>query len=226
MRFKSLAKELKGTVLEILGTAFSVGCQVDGRSPKEISDDIKSGEIDSKLLLFLQAWNYVTYHSAQFLTSRRSVAKVSSPRFRASAEVNSIFLDKAIVEICQRQSLIFSSLPRASFCHPFLIPSPAFPSSSFCFRISTLLLLAQPPPFANTLALTSFPSWIGNTYGIGLFWCKEDRTFSDTLLTTASCLERGSGCRGPSNCVYIVVHRVRAVCVALRGGCDKTVEPV
>jgi large subunit ribosomal protein L12e len=47
MRFKSLAKELKGTVLEILGTAFSVGCQVDGRSPKEISDDIKSGEIDS-----------------------------------------------------------------------------------------------------------------------------------------------------------------------------------
>jgi large subunit ribosomal protein L12e len=56
MRFKSLAKELKGTVLEILGTAFSVGCQVDGRSPKEISDDIKSGEIDSKLLLLLQAW--------------------------------------------------------------------------------------------------------------------------------------------------------------------------
>jgi hypothetical protein len=49
MRFKSLAKELKGTVLEILGTAFSVGCQVDGRSPKVISDEIKSGEIDSKL---------------------------------------------------------------------------------------------------------------------------------------------------------------------------------
>ena len=49
MRSKSLAKELKGTVLEILGTAFSVGCQVDGRSPKVISDEIKSGEIDSKL---------------------------------------------------------------------------------------------------------------------------------------------------------------------------------
>lgn len=43
---KSLAKELKGTVLEILGTAFSVGCQVDGRSPKDISDDIKEGNID------------------------------------------------------------------------------------------------------------------------------------------------------------------------------------
>lgn len=45
---KSLARELKGTVLEILGTAFSVGCQVDGRSPKEISDEIKEGNIDSK----------------------------------------------------------------------------------------------------------------------------------------------------------------------------------
>jgi hypothetical protein len=48
MRFKSLSKELKGGVKEILGTAFSVGCQVDGRSPKDISDDIESGEIESK----------------------------------------------------------------------------------------------------------------------------------------------------------------------------------
>ena len=45
---KSLAKDLRGTVKEILGTAFSVGCQVDGKSPKEISDDIESGEIESK----------------------------------------------------------------------------------------------------------------------------------------------------------------------------------
>jgi large subunit ribosomal protein L12e len=45
---KSLARELKGTVLEILGTAFSVGCQVDGRSPKDISDDIKAGEIEGE----------------------------------------------------------------------------------------------------------------------------------------------------------------------------------
>ena len=45
---KSLSRELKGTVLEILGTAFSVGCQVDGKSPKEISDQIKDGTIDSE----------------------------------------------------------------------------------------------------------------------------------------------------------------------------------
>ena len=50
MRFKSLAKELSGTVKEVLGTAYSVGCQVDGRSPKEISDEIDSGNIESKLL--------------------------------------------------------------------------------------------------------------------------------------------------------------------------------
>jgi len=55
MRFKSLAKELKGTVKEILGTAFSVGCQVDGRSPKDVSDDIESGEIESKFSCFFSA---------------------------------------------------------------------------------------------------------------------------------------------------------------------------
>jgi ribosomal protein L11 len=48
MRFKSLSKDLGGTVKEVLGTAFSVGCQVDGRSPKEVSDDITSGDILSK----------------------------------------------------------------------------------------------------------------------------------------------------------------------------------
>ena len=48
MRFKSLAKDLSGTVKEVLGTAYSVGCQVDGRSPKEISDEIANGTIESK----------------------------------------------------------------------------------------------------------------------------------------------------------------------------------
>ncbi|QIX00905.1 hypothetical protein AMS68_006422 [Peltaster fructicola] len=46
MRSKSMAKDLKGTVKEILGTAFSTGCQVDGRSPKLVSDDVESGEIE------------------------------------------------------------------------------------------------------------------------------------------------------------------------------------
>ncbi|KAL2119449.1 hypothetical protein VTJ04DRAFT_6410 [Mycothermus thermophilus] len=46
MRFKSFSKDLKGGVKEILGTAFSVGCQVDGKSPKAVSDAIEAGEID------------------------------------------------------------------------------------------------------------------------------------------------------------------------------------
>ncbi|KAI4182051.1 MAG: hypothetical protein LQ348_004915, partial [Seirophora lacunosa] len=46
MQFKSLSKSLAGTVKEVLGTAYSVGCQVDGRSPKDISDDVASGAIE------------------------------------------------------------------------------------------------------------------------------------------------------------------------------------
>ena len=47
MRFKSLARELKGTVKEVLGTAFSVGCTVDDRPPKDITADIAAGVIES-----------------------------------------------------------------------------------------------------------------------------------------------------------------------------------
>ena len=47
MRYKSLSKDLAGTVKEVLGTAYSVGCQVDGRSPKDVSDDVANGAIES-----------------------------------------------------------------------------------------------------------------------------------------------------------------------------------
>ncbi|KAJ1725581.1 hypothetical protein LPJ53_000251 [Coemansia erecta] len=43
---KSLARELKGTVKEILGTCFSVGCTVDGESPVDIQKKISTGEIE------------------------------------------------------------------------------------------------------------------------------------------------------------------------------------
>lgn len=36
MRPKSMASEFKGTVKEVLGTCVSIGCSVDGKSPKEI----------------------------------------------------------------------------------------------------------------------------------------------------------------------------------------------
>ena len=46
MQPKSLAKDLSGVVREILGTANSVGCTVDRKSPKALCDAIKAGEIE------------------------------------------------------------------------------------------------------------------------------------------------------------------------------------
>jgi len=43
MRPRSMARELRGTVKEILGTAFSVGCTVEGRSPKDVCGDVGAG---------------------------------------------------------------------------------------------------------------------------------------------------------------------------------------
>ncbi|EIW65741.1 60S ribosomal protein L12 [Tremella mesenterica] len=46
MAHKSFAKNLAGGVKEILGTAQSVGCTVDGRPPHDIIEAIDAGEID------------------------------------------------------------------------------------------------------------------------------------------------------------------------------------
>lgn len=48
MRYKSFAKELEGTVKEILGTAQSVGCQVDGKPPHAVIEAIDNGDVDSE----------------------------------------------------------------------------------------------------------------------------------------------------------------------------------
>merc|ERR1711865_961019 len=42
---KSMAIEFEGTCKEILGTCVSLGCTVDGKSPKDITAAINSGEI-------------------------------------------------------------------------------------------------------------------------------------------------------------------------------------
>ena len=46
MRSKSLAKDLSGVAKEILGTAQSVGCTVDGKPPHDVIDAINDGEIE------------------------------------------------------------------------------------------------------------------------------------------------------------------------------------
>lgn len=75
MKYKSFSKSLEGTVKEILGTAFSVGCQVDGKSPKAITEAIEAGEIDSESF-------HVGYIDPSGLTnsSSRRVKGVDCPR--------------------------------------------------------------------------------------------------------------------------------------------------
>jgi large subunit ribosomal protein L12e len=46
MMTKSLAKTLAACVTEILGTAQSVGCTVDGQPPHDVIDGINSGEVE------------------------------------------------------------------------------------------------------------------------------------------------------------------------------------
>ena len=48
MRPKSMSAEFSGTVKEVLGTCVSIGCTVDGQSPKDIQKKIDSGEVEVK----------------------------------------------------------------------------------------------------------------------------------------------------------------------------------
>merc|ERR1719245_1879255 len=46
MRERSMARELAGTVKEILGTCNSIGCSVNGESPRDIQAGIDDGEVE------------------------------------------------------------------------------------------------------------------------------------------------------------------------------------
>ena len=43
VRFKSMSKKLEGTVLEVLGTANSIGCKVNCKTPMEVQEEIHNG---------------------------------------------------------------------------------------------------------------------------------------------------------------------------------------
>ena len=49
MAEKSNARDLSGTIREILGTCVSVGCTVDDRSPKDLAIEIRDGELEVPL---------------------------------------------------------------------------------------------------------------------------------------------------------------------------------
>jgi large subunit ribosomal protein L11 len=44
-----LAKDMKGRVLEVVGTCLSMGVTVDGKGPKEITAEIRAGKYDKAL---------------------------------------------------------------------------------------------------------------------------------------------------------------------------------
>ena len=44
MKEKSLARDMKGTVKEVLGTCLAVGITVDGKSPKEVTQEVENGQ--------------------------------------------------------------------------------------------------------------------------------------------------------------------------------------
>jgi large subunit ribosomal protein L11 len=44
-----LAKDLKGRVLEVVGTSHSMGVTVDGKNPKDITAEIRAGKYDKAL---------------------------------------------------------------------------------------------------------------------------------------------------------------------------------
>jgi len=45
IRGRSMAKEFKGTVREVLGTAMSIGCSIGGESPKKAIRQIDDGTV-------------------------------------------------------------------------------------------------------------------------------------------------------------------------------------
>jgi large subunit ribosomal protein L12e len=45
MRSKSMAKKLVGTVKEVLGTANSIGCTVNGQAPSDLQKQIDEGAV-------------------------------------------------------------------------------------------------------------------------------------------------------------------------------------
>jgi len=46
MRERSMAKKLAGTVKEILGTCNSIGCTVNGETPRDLQQMIDDGEVE------------------------------------------------------------------------------------------------------------------------------------------------------------------------------------
>ncbi|KAK8306913.1 hypothetical protein V6Z11_D03G158600 [Gossypium hirsutum] len=84
MRPRSMAKDLRGTVKEILGTCVSVGCTVDGKDPKDLQQEIDDGDVDVPLDPTAVAINTKKKQTAATLSSSQQPRRSNCPRSAAS----------------------------------------------------------------------------------------------------------------------------------------------
>ena len=71
-----MARKLEGTVKEILGTAQSVGCTVDGQPPHDIIDKINDNEIEIEVCIFIASFSPVNINNCYI--ARLSLNKMST----------------------------------------------------------------------------------------------------------------------------------------------------
>lgn len=185
MRYKSLAKELKGTVKEILGTAFSVGCQVDGRSPKDVSDDIESGEIESTTPLPCEP--------------QAIRANVSGSTGRVMQAAVSFHLPWGVSLSVHETHEMKNHMGCSGITFPVRVIEPCVTASPNCpvrapgttmLRRWKLSVPPGPKPrkphkhlcqHSGPYPSTSFGIWL--IHGSGLFWCKGDGSIPRRPLT-------------------------------------------
>ena len=82
MRPRSMARKLEGTVKEILGTAQSVGCTVEGNPPHDVIDKINDGEIEIEVCgcLSNDLESRTAYRSFSLSCNKKIYWKLSSGR--------------------------------------------------------------------------------------------------------------------------------------------------
>ncbi|PWZ03932.1 60S ribosomal protein L12 [Zea mays] len=89
MQHRSMAKELAGTVKEILGTCVSVGCTVDGKDPKDLQQEIDDGESSNQILIQVLYYDseYPKKGRMQGVVRRRAVFTGGTLRLKRSGQV-------------------------------------------------------------------------------------------------------------------------------------------
>ena len=73
MRPRSIARHFSGTVKEVLGTAQSVGCTIDGKAPHDWIDAINNGKLEVPVcnLLEIYSWyfSFIEWHNFHWQTT-------------------------------------------------------------------------------------------------------------------------------------------------------------